>query len=154
MTSLVFVCLGNICRSPMAERVARRVAAERGLELEISSYALSTEEAGNPIDPRAAAVLQAAGYETGGHRARQISAADVDSADLVVAVEPYQVERLRRMSPGADHIRLLNDFNPAMPPGTPLEDPWYGDSAGFHATLADVEAAIPGILDEVLAAAR
>ena len=154
MTSLVFVCLGNICRSPMAERVARKVAADRGLDLEITSFALSTEEAGNPIDPRAVAVLQASGYATDGHGARQITAADIEAADLVVAVEPYQVERLRRISPGADHIRLLNDFNPAMPPGTPLEDPWYGDSAGFHATLADVEAAIPGILDEVSAAAR
>ncbi|GAB3814970.1 low molecular weight protein-tyrosine-phosphatase [Tessaracoccus terricola] len=154
MTSLVFVCLGNICRSPMAERVARRVAADRGLDLEISSYALSTEEAGNPIDPRAVAVLRAAGYDTDGHRARQITAADVEAADLVVAVEPYQVERLRRMSPGADNIRLLNDFNPDMAPGTALEDPWYGDAEGFHSTLADVEAAIPGILDEVLASAR
>lgn len=154
MTSLVFVCLGNICRSPMAERVARKVAAERGLDLEISSYALSTEETSNPIDPRAVAVLQAAGYSTGGHSARQITAADVEAADLVVAVEPYQVERLQRLSPGSEHIRLLNDFNPNMAPGTPLEDPWYGDAAGFRSTLADVEAAIPGILDEVAATAR
>lgn len=138
----------------MAERVARRLAAERGLDLRISSYALSTEELGNPIDPRAVAVLRTSGYETDGHRARQITPAEVEAADLVVAAEPYQVEQLRRMCPDAGHIRLLNDFNPAMAPGTPLQDPWYGDADGFHSTLADVEAAVPGILDEVMATSR
>ncbi|MCC2594080.1 low molecular weight phosphotyrosine protein phosphatase [Tessaracoccus sp. OS52] len=154
MASLVFVCYGNICRSPMAERVARKQAAERGLEVDISSFALSTEELGNPIDRRAVAVLKAAGYDTDGHRARQVTATDIESADLVVAVEPYQLKRLRRIAPGAVNLRLLNDFNPELEPGTPLIDPWYGDDAGFHDTLADVEAAMPGILDEVEALAR
>lgn len=154
MRSLVFVCLGNICRSPIAERVARRMAADRGLDVEVASYALSTEESGNPMDRRAAAVLRGAGYDPAGHTSRQITAALIDAADLVVAAEPYQVEELQAISPDATNIRLLNDFNPDLPAGTALNDPWYGDAAGFGETLADVEAAMPGILDEVAAVAR
>lgn len=151
MSSLVFVCLGNICRSPMAERVARRMVAERGLDVEVSSYALSSEQLGNPIDRRAIAVLKEAGYETAGHEARRIAADVIQGATLVVAAEPYQVEELLGISPDADNIRLLNDFNPDLPEGTALRDPWYGDDAGFLDTLADLEAAMPAILDEVTA---
>lgn len=148
MSKLVFVCWGNICRSPMAERVAIREAGERRQELEVESFGLSSEEAGNPIDRRAQQVLRANGYEAGGHRARKITAADVADADLVVAVEPYQVETLRTLAPGA-RIALLNDFNPAKPKNEPLADPWYGDQAGFEETLDDIESAMPGILDAI-----
>lgn len=148
MASLVFVCWGNICRSPMGERVARGMAAERGLELKVSSFGLSGENDGSPIDHRAMAVLRGGGYDADGHRARQIGREDIEAADLVVAVEPYQVDKLRRMAPGAENIRLLNDFNPDLGPGTPLIDPWYGDDAGFGDTMRDVTAAMPAILDE------
>ena len=124
------------------------MAATRGLDLTVSSFGLSNENAGSAIDERAAAVLQERGYDTQDHGARQIQASDIQAADLVVAVEPYQVDKLRRMAPGADNVRLLNDFNPDLGPGTPLIDPWYGDDAGFQDTIADVEAAMPGILDQ------
>lgn len=154
MTSLVFVCLGNICRSPMAERVARRMVEDRDLDVEVTSFALSAEESGNAMDRRAAAVLTRAGYDPASHTSRQITAAVIEAADLVVAAEPYQVEELQQISPQATNIRLLNDFNSALPAGTALHDPWYGDAAGFEETLADVEAAMPGILDEAVALAR
>lgn len=141
MKRLAFVCWGNICRSPMAERVARKMA--RGTDVE--SFGISTEELGNPIDRRAARTLTAAGYDASGHRARQITREDLLANDLVVAVEPFQLDRLRRMAPEANVV-LLNDFDPAKPKGTPLDDPWYGDEAGFADTLADIEAAMPGIL--------
>ena len=67
MAKLVFVCWGNICRSPMAERVARRMADERGLDLQIESFGLSSEEAGNGIDRRAVRVLDAHGYDSSNH---------------------------------------------------------------------------------------
>lgn len=134
----------------MAERVARRMAADRDLDVEISSFGLSAEELHQPIDRRAARTLTEAGYDASGHRARRITEADILGADLVVAAEPYQVERLRELAPGAQHLRLLNDYNPALAPGTPLQDPWYGDQAGFLDTLADVEAAVPGVLDELV----
>lgn len=145
MTRLIFVCWGNICRSPMAERIARRMADDRGLDLEIESYGISSEESGRGIDRRAVRVLTEHGYDASGHQARRITADDLADA-FVVAVEPFQVDRLRALLPGAD-VHLLNDFNPAKPAGEPLIDPWYGDQDGFYQTLTDVEAAVPGILD-------
>lgn len=148
MTRLIFVCWGNICRSPMAERVARRMADERGLSVEVESYGISSEESGHGIDRRAARVLQEHGYDAGHHRARRISAQDLADGAFVVAVEPFHVSRLKGLSPTAE-VRLLNDFNPAKPKGQELIDPWYGDQDGFYDTLADIEAAMPGILDAV-----
>ncbi len=145
MTRLIFVCWGNICRSPMAERVARRIAEERGLDLEIESYGISSEESGHGIDRRAVRVLREHGYDADHHRARRIAGPDMDDA-LVVAVEPFHVERLKKMNPAAD-VCLLNDFNPAKPKGEELVDPWYGDQEGFYETLADVEAAMPGVFE-------
>ena len=141
MAKVVFVCWGNICRSPMAERVARGMAAERGLDVEADSVGISSEESGNPIDRRAAAVLREAGYSTGGHRARRGT-----SADLVVVAERFHIGRLEQLCPDANYA-LINDFNPAMPKGQDLDDPWYGPASGFRSTLADIEAAMPGILD-------
>ena len=146
MAKVVFVCWGNICRSPMAERVARGMAAERGLDVEVDSVGISAEESGNPIDRRAAAVLRDAGYSTDGHRARRVTVEDLASADLVVAAEQFHIGRLQQLCPDATYA-LLNDFNPAMPKGKDLDDPWYGSASGFRSTLADVEAAMPGILD-------
>ena len=154
MARLIFVCWGNICRSPMAERVARREAEERGLALEIESFGVSSEESGNPIDRRAADALRLAGYDASGHRARKITARDIAEADLVVAAEPMHLSRLRSLAPGATNLALLNDFNPVKPKGEPLADPWYGDRAGFDETLADIEAAMPGIFREVARTAR
>lgn len=121
------------------------------MNLVVSSFGLSNENEGLGIDGRAVAVLEERGYDAQDHSARQIRPADIEAADLVVAVEPYQVDKLRRMAPGADNVRLLNDFNPDLGPGTPLVDPWYGDEDGFQDTIADVEAAMPAILDEFTA---
>lgn len=154
MKSLVFICLGNICRSPMAERVARGMAADRGLDVEVTSCAMSSHTHGSAMDHRARAVLEPAGYDAAGHRARPVTEEIIRSSTLVVAAEPHQVTQLRRVSPGSDNIALLNDFNPELPKGTVLDDPWYGDAAGFHDTLADIEAAMPGILDEIESRSR
>lgn len=146
---IVFVCWGNICRSPMAERVAQRYAAESGLDIEISSAAISSEEVGAPIDRRAVRVLSKAGYDTDGHRAHRITTEEITGSDLVIAAEQLHIDRMRQLVPNASNLYLINDFNPAMPKGTPLNDPWYGPASGFEQTLADIEAAIPGIMDMV-----
>ncbi|WP_420176976.1 low molecular weight protein-tyrosine-phosphatase [Luteococcus sp. OSA5] len=143
------VCHGNICRSPMLERVARAEAAEAGIDVEITSAGVSTEELGNPIDPRAVEVLREAGYETANHSAHQITAAEIREADLVIAAEQRHLERMRRLAPEAQNIRLFSDFDPQATPGDPLPDPWYGGMDGFHDTLAAIERAVPAILDEV-----
>ena len=147
---VVFVCWGNICRSPLAERVAERLAAEQGLTgVEFTSAATSTEELGRPMDRRAAAVLRDHGYRSGDHHAHQIDAAEIEAADLVIAMEDIHVDRLRRLAPDAANVFLLSEFDPDAEPGSGLLDPWYGPDSGFSDTLAAVEAAIPGVLDRV-----
>ncbi|GAB3714125.1 low molecular weight protein-tyrosine-phosphatase [Mariniluteicoccus flavus] len=150
MTNVVFVCWGNICRSPMAERVAEKYAADAGIDATFTSSGVSSEELGNPIDPRARQWLDDHGYRSGDHRAHRIDAAEVDDADLVIAMEDLQADRVRRLQPTrTDHIHLLTDFDPDAEPGAGVPDPWYGDAEGFGDTLRTIEAAMPGILDEV-----
>lgn len=137
----------------MAERVARRAFAAAGVGAEITSAAVSAEELGSPIDRRAARVLTAAGYDAANHRAHRITADEIAGADLVIAAEQLHIDRMLRLAPDADNLRLLNDFNPAKRPGTPLNDPWYGPDEDFLGTLADIEAAMPGIIAAASAAA-
>lgn len=147
MTHVVFVCWGNICRSPMAERVARAWATREGLHgVRFSSAGVSAEEVGNPIDHRARRVLADHGYDAGGHRARRITASDIAAADLVVGLEQLHVNRMLRLVPDADNLALLTDFDDAAAPGAGIDDPWYGGPEGFHETLAAVEAAMPGLM--------
>ncbi len=146
---VVFVCWGNICRSPMAERVARGHAAREGLTgVTFSSFGVSSEETGNPIDRRARTVLDKAGYDSSDHRARRITASDIADADLVIGLERLHTDRMRQLAPDAEY-HLLTDFDPAAEPGSGIDDPWYGDAAGFNDTLAAIEAAMPGVLARV-----
>jgi protein-tyrosine phosphatase len=147
---VVFVCWGNICRSPIAERVARRQAEDAGLTgVEFTSAGTSDEELGAPMDRRAAAVLRDRGYVAEGHVAHQVDAEEIAGADLVIAMEDLHVDRMRRIAPDADHVTLLTDYDPAATPGSGVPDPWYGTPEGFYDTLHAVEAAMPGVLDRV-----
>ena len=142
-----FVCWGNICRSPMGERVARRWFDEAGLgHVEIVSAGVSSEESGHPIDPHAQRVLASHSYTTGGHRAHKITAQEIEDADLVLAFEDLHLARLRGLAPTASHLRLLTDFDPDAEPGSGVDDPWYGGPEGFEATLGAIESAMPGII--------
>lgn len=148
--SVVFVCWGNICRSPMAERVAEKLAADRGLEdVRFSSAATSREELGAPIDSRAVSVLKRHGYRTGGHSAHQITRDEIQAAEIVVAMEDIHVRKMLAIAPGATNLRLLTDFDPNAESGSGIDDPWYGPGSGFERTLASVEGAIPGLLDHL-----
>lgn len=147
---VVFVCWGNICRSPMAERVAEKMAADRGLiGVELSSAATSREELGAPMDERAARVLARHGYRTGEHEAHQITRDEIEGADVVLAMEDIHVRKMLGIDPGATNLRLLTDFDPDAEPGSGIDDPWYGPAAGFERTLASIESAMPGLLDHL-----
>jgi protein-tyrosine phosphatase len=147
---VLFVCWGNICRSPMAERVAERAAAEAGLTgVEFSSAATSTEELGEPIDPRAASVLAERGYRHDRHRAHQVSAQEIAAADLVIAMEDIHIRKMLAVEPGSINLSLLTEYDPSAEPGSGVPDPWYGSPAGFYGTLSAIEAAMPGILDRI-----
>lgn len=147
--SVVFVCWGNICRSPIAERVAESAAAQDGLTgVRFTSAATSTEELGEPMDPRAADVLRRHGYRSADHVAHQIQRRELEEADLVIAMEPLHVDRMRRIG-DVSRVRLLTDFDPDAEPGSGVPDPWYGGPDGFEDTLSAVEAAMPGVLDRI-----
>ncbi|WP_344248529.1 low molecular weight protein-tyrosine-phosphatase [Isoptericola hypogeus] len=163
------VCTGNICRSPMAEIVLRDrlEAAGLGDRVVVDSSGVSDEEHGNPVDPRARRVLAAHGYPAGdGHRARQATASDLASRDLVLAMTAQHARRLRRLATerGASgteraEIRLYRSFDPDAPLVErdadehllDVDDPWYGDQGGFETTLAEVEAAADGVVAHVRA---
>jgi protein-tyrosine phosphatase len=147
---VVFVCLGNICRSPMAERVAERAAADAGMTgVEFSSAGTISEEYDDPMDRRAVAVLEKHGYRHADHRARRVTAAELESADLVVAMEDSHVRSVLELATDPSKVRLLTDFDPAAEPGSGVPDPWFGADAGFSDTLTAIEAAMPGLLDRV-----
>ncbi len=134
----------------MAERVAEKLAADRGLDdIVFTSAATSREEIGAPIDDRAVEVLRRHGYRTDGHAAHQITRPEIEAADLVLAMEDIHLTKMLAIAPDADNLRLLTEFDPDAAPGQGIDDPWYGPEAGFERTLASVEAAIPGLLDHL-----
>lgn len=150
-----FVCLGNICRSPMAESVLRYLVAETGLadQIVVDSFGTGGWHVGGGADPRTDEALRRRGYDTG-HRARQISAADIERATWVVGLDQQNVADLRDLAgPDADvgHIRTLRAFDPAAPPGAEVPDPYYGDETDFEHALDLIEVACAGLLSELQA---
>lgn len=132
---IMFVCHGNICRSPMAEFIMKELARKGGVQdrLYIASSATSREEIGNGLYPPAARVLAAHAVEARGHRARQFTLDDYNSFDLVVVMEDYNVRNLLRIV-GCDcntKVWKLLDFTLETPTrlmGKDISDPWYHDN--------------------------
>ena len=149
MTKIIFLCHGNICRSPMAEFVMKDLVEKAGLsaQFEIASAATSTEEIGNPVYPPARRELAAHGIGCAGHAARQLRRADYDHYDLLIGMDGANVRNMRRMCGGDPDgkIRLLLDF--AGRPGQEVADPWY--TGDFTATWRDVEAGCKGLLEQL-----
>jgi protein-tyrosine phosphatase len=148
------VCMGNICRSPMAEAVLRARLADAGLagRVEVSSAGTGDWHVGDDADPRARAVLTEAGYALE-HRARQFRPEWFARYDLVVALDAANLDDLRRLAPDpetAAAVRLLRAYDPAaegLPEsGLGVPDPYYGGADGFPHVLALVEAACEGLV--------
>ena len=147
---VVFVCWGNICRSPIAERVAERAAASAGLNnVHFNSAAVSNSNIGEPMDRRATAALKARGYRYEPHGAHQITATEIADAALVIAMEDTHLEMMRAIAPDATNLSLLTDYDPDAEPGSGVPDPWFGSAAGFFLTVDAIEAAMPGVLQRV-----
>jgi len=149
---VLFVCLGNICRSPTAEGVMRAVVAGRGLDgaVEVDSAGTGPWHAGEPADERMRRAAGRRGYELGS-RARQVHPEDFDRFDLIIAMDRENLADLRALAPpGRDNLHLFSDF---LPPGSPRDvpDPYYGGERGFEEVLDLVEAGCPKILDRLLA---
>lgn len=151
MKKIMFVCHGNICRSPMAEFVMKSLAAKAciGEELHIESSATSREEIGNPIYPHAAYTLSLHGIDSDGHHARQFTVDDYNSFDMVIVMEDYNKRNLMRLI-GCDcecKVWKLLDFVSEEPypcAGADISDPWYhGD---FNKTYKEIEQGCRGLL--------
>lgn len=145
---ILFVCHGNICRSPMAEFVMKHLVAEAGLsdQFEIASAATSTEEIGNAVYPPARRKLAEHGIGCEGKTARQMTRDDYRYYDKVVAMDRNNLRNLRRMfGDDTEHkISLLMDHT--RRPGD-VADPWY--TGDFEATWCDVLEGCRGLLDEM-----
>jgi protein-tyrosine phosphatase len=149
-----FVCTGNICRSPVAEVVLRRMVEDDGLagSVEVDSAGTGAWHVGDGADPRALAVLHAGGYDGSGHRARAFAPTWIAHRDLVVALDRGHLRALRALASDdtdREKIRLLRSFDPDAPPDADVADPYYGDARDFAEVLDQVERACRGLLDAV-----
>ena len=146
MTKILFVCHGNICRSPMAEFVMKDLVKKAGLaaEFEIASAATSTEEIGNPVYPPARSKLAEHGISCAGYAARQLRRQDYDRWDYLVGMDGANLRNMGRICGGdpAGKLHLLLDFTDR--PGD-VADPWY--TGDFETTWRDVLAGCRGLLD-------
>ncbi|MCK2199358.1 low molecular weight protein-tyrosine-phosphatase [Corynebacterium callunae] len=148
---IVFVCTGNICRSPMAEVIARAKAEEAGLgdKVNFSSCGMGDWHVGQPADKRAVAELKSAGYDGSTHRAAQLGPEHM-RADLFVALDSGHAHELAATGAPNDKIRLMRSFDPESDPEDDVADPYYGTQQDFALTRQNIEDAMPGLLEWVV----
>ena len=148
--SVLFVCLGNICRSPTGEGVLKHLVETEGRDEEVfidSAGTIGYHE-GNPADSRMRKHAAKRGYELLS-RSRKISDDDTDRFDLVIAMDRQNQEDILAIDPQATNVRLLSTFlDDSWPVDVP--DPYYGGSEGFETVLDMIEAACPRILSELI----
>ena len=145
MIKILFICHGNICRSPMAEFVMKDLVRKAGLESQfhIASAATSTEEIGSPVYPPARRKLAEHGINCSGKTARQLTRADYDRYDLLIGMDNANLRNMRRICGGDSDgkIRLLLEFTGRS---GEVADPWY--TGDFEATWRDVLEGCSGLL--------
>ena len=161
MYTIMTVCTGNICRSPMAEIVLRKFVEDAGLadRVEVKSSAVSSEEHGNPIDRRAQRALHARGYELPAHHfAHRITRDEIDETDLFLPMTASHKASLLRQIPAQDasEVHMYRSFDPNLPVVSEsdeyridLVDPWYGGPEDFEIALDQIEEVAPYIVDWV-----
>jgi len=149
---ILFVCLGNICRSPTAEIVFRDIVAREApdLNIEIDSAGTAAYHVGSPPDSRTRQAALRRGYDMSALRARVVEVQDFTRFDLILAMDRQNFEVLQRRAPSAarDRIRLFLEFAPDADT-TEVPDPYYGGANGFEEVLDLVEAAAKGLLSYV-----
>jgi protein-tyrosine phosphatase len=149
---VLFVCTGNICRSPTAEGVFRHVIAEAGLADRISCESAGTHDyhVGEAPDPRTQRAAEKRGYDLCELRARQVIRRDFDAFDYVLAMDEGHLRLLERLCPPqhAHKLKLFLEFGPD-PKLRDVPDPYYGGAQGFERVLDLVEQAAQGLLDHL-----
>lgn len=150
MASVLFVCLGNICRSPAAEGVMQAVVQRAGLSdsVQVDSAGTGGWHVGERADSRMRSAATRRGYDLQS-RARQVVSADLNRFDLVIPMDASNLENLQRMAGGkAENIHLLGEYlDPDNPPDVP--DPYYDGASGFDQVLDMLETACPRILEKL-----
>ena len=155
---ILFVCLGNICRSPTAEGVMRHMLREAGLEdrVQVDSAGTGGWHVGAPPDERATAAAQARGIALEG-AARRFEVEDFDDYDLILAMDRENLRDLRRLAPDDEaraKVRMLREFDPASRGDAAagdldVPDPYYGGARGFDDVIDLVQAACRGLLEQI-----
>jgi protein-tyrosine phosphatase len=151
---ILFVCLGNICRSPTAEIVFREIVAREApnLSIEVDSAGTAGYHVGDPPDSRTRQAALRRGYDMSALRARVVEPQDFSRFDLILAMDRQNLETLKRRAPATaqERIRLFLEFAPDADT-TEVPDPYYGGANGFEEVLDLVEAAARGLLQHVRA---
>jgi protein-tyrosine phosphatase len=151
MVKVLFVCLGNICRSPTAEGLFRKLVAEKGFDsiIEIDSAGTHAYHVGSPPDPRAQAAARRRGVDLSGLRGRQATRADLERFDYILAMDRENMANLLAICPdGLERkVRLFMEFAPDWPLEVP--DPYFGGPAGFDRVLDMLEEAARGLLEDI-----
>lgn len=154
---IVFVCTGNICRSPMAEVIARSMAGDTPLadggtlsdRLLVTSAGTGPWHEGEPMDPRTADALRRAGYPDHPHIAHQIAPARLGRCDLIVALDRRHQQTLRSLGTEPSRLFLLRSFDPSAGAAADVPDPYYGGDAEFDACLAMIADGCRGLVSAV-----
>lgn len=149
---ILFVCLGNICRSSMAEEIMRQRVAEAGLsrEIKVDSAGLSGWHAGELSDPRMRAHARRRGYELV-HRSRPVSTEDFYDFDLILGMDDSNIDELRERAPGIPEeqkIRRMTDYCRKVV-ADHVPDPYYGGAQGFENVIDILEDACAGLLEKI-----
>ena len=151
MIKVLFICLGNICRSPTAHGIFRHLVDERGLgdRIYVDSAGTGAWHIGNPPDSRSQAAALRRSYDLSSLRARKVEFKDFDEFDYVLAMDDQNLIDLKRICPNqyAGHLGLFLDFSDM--PESEVPDPYYGGDSGFEHVLDLVESASRGLLAKI-----
>jgi protein-tyrosine phosphatase len=147
---ILFVCMGNICRSPVVEAVARKQFALAGLDVEVDSAGTENYHVGELPDRRSLASALARGYDASAHRARRVGVADFARFDRLLVMDRINLRALTRMAPGEGHDRIAM-FLPWAGVAEPhdLPDPYYGSALDFDNVVTFAEQGVDGLIERL-----